>query len=116
MLKQPEQLSKSITQKLDGFFTHKIFGFAFFFLILFVIFQFIFYVAEFPMTWIEGGFAHLMNITASSLPKGQLNDLLVNGILAGISGIVVFVPQIALLFFLLQYSKILAIWLEPVLF
>ena len=98
-IKKPEQLNKNVTQKLDSFFTHKIFGFAFFFLILFIIFQFIFYVAELPMTWIEGGFANLMNITSSVLPKGQLNDLIVNGVLAGISGIVVFVPQIALLFF-----------------
>ena len=98
-VKQPEQLNKNITQKLDSFFTHKVFGFAFFFLILFIIFQFIFYVAEYPMTWIEEGFAYLMNLTATSLPKGQLSDLFVNGILAGISGIVVFVPQIALLFF-----------------
>jgi ferrous iron transport protein B len=98
-IKQPEQLNKNLSQKLDTFFTHKVFGFAFFFFILFVIFQFIFYVAEFPMTWIEGGFAHFMNLVSSTLPKGQLNDLLVNGILAGISGIVVFVPQIALLFF-----------------
>ncbi len=98
-IKQPEQLSRSITQKLDAFFTHKIYGFAFFFLVLLVIFQFIFYVAEYPMTWIEEGFTYLMNITASSLPQGQFNDLIVNGVLAGISGIVVFVPQIALLFF-----------------
>lgn len=98
-LKQPEQLSKSITQKLDAFFTHKILGFGFFFLVLFVIFQFIFYVAEYPMTWIEEGFTHIMALTASALPQGQFNDLIVNGVLAGISGIVVFVPQIALLFF-----------------
>jgi ferrous iron transport protein B len=98
-VKQPQQIHKSITQKLDTVFTHKIFGFAFFLLILFIIFQFIFYVAEYPMEWIEDGFATLMNITAQSLPQGQLNDLLVNGVLAGISGIVVFVPQIALLFF-----------------
>ncbi|MES2761034.1 MAG: ferrous iron transport protein B [Bacteroidota bacterium] len=98
-IKQPEQLNKNMTQKLDAVFTHKIFGFAFFFLILLVIFQFIFYVAEYPMTWIEEGFAWLMNLTSTALPKGQLNDLFVNGILAGISGIVVFVPQIALLFF-----------------
>lgn len=98
-LKQPQQLHKSITQKLDAILTHKIYGFAFFLFVLFIIFQFIFFVAEYPMTWIEEGFAQLMNLTASSLPKGQLNDLIVNGILAGISGIVVFVPQIALLFF-----------------
>lgn len=98
-IKQPEKLNKNLTQKLDTFFTHKVFGFAFFFLVLFVIFQFIFYVAEYPMTWIEEGFAYLMNTVAVSLPNGQLSDLLVNGVLAGISGIVVFVPQIALLFF-----------------
>ncbi|MBC7694374.1 MAG: ferrous iron transport protein B [Burkholderiales bacterium] len=98
-VKQPEQLNKSITQKLDAFFTHKFFGFGFFFLILFIIFQFIFYLAEYPMTWIEEGFAQLMTVTADTLPKGRLNDLIVNGILAGLSGIVVFVPQIALLFF-----------------
>ncbi len=98
-VKQPAQLNKSTTQKLDAFFTHKIFGFGFFFLILFIIFQFIFYLAEYPMTWIEEGFAQLMSLTANTLPKGGLNDLIVNGILAGLSGIVVFVPQIALLFF-----------------
>lgn len=98
-IKQPEQLNKNLTQKLDSFFTHKVYGFLFFFLVLFVIFQFIFYVAEYPMTWIEEGFAYLMNLTSTTLPKGQLNDLFVNGILAGISGIIVFVPQIALLFF-----------------
>lgn len=98
-LKQPQQVHKSTTQKLDAIFTHKVFGFAFFLLILFVIFQFIFHVAEYPMTWIEESFAYLMNLTSQTLPQGQLNDLLVNGVLAGISGIIVFVPQIALLFF-----------------
>lgn len=98
-VKQPEQLNKSLTQKLDHFFTHKIFGFLFFLLILFVIFQFIFFLADYPMTWIENGFLYLMNLTAEALPQGKLNDLLVNGVLAGISGIAVFVPQIALLFF-----------------
>ena len=58
-----------------------------------------FFVADIPMTWIEESFASFMNFTANALPKGELNDLLVNGVLAGISGIVVFVPQIALLFF-----------------
>ncbi len=98
-VKQPQQLDKSLTQKLDHFFTHKIFGFLFFLLILFVIFQFIFFLAEYPMSWIENGFVYLMNLTAEALPQGKLNDLLVNGVLAGISGIAVFVPQIALLFF-----------------
>ena len=51
------------------------------------------------MEWIENLFSFLMEKTAAALPAGQLNDLLVNGVLAGLSGIVVFIPQIALLFF-----------------
>ena len=98
-IKHPKQIDKTLTQKLDLLFTHRLYGFAFFFLVLFLIFQFIFYVAEFPMNWIEGGFSEFMNWVANVLPKGQVNDLLVNGILAGISGIIVFIPQIALLFF-----------------
>ncbi len=98
-VKQPQHVNKSVTQKLDQFFTHKIFGFLFFLLILFIVFQFIFFIAEYPMSWIEDGFLFLMNFTSGILPKGQLNDLIVNGVLAGISGIVVFIPQIALLFF-----------------
>lgn len=98
-IKHPKQIDKTLTQKLDTFFTHRLYGFAFFFLVLFLIFQFIFYIAEFPMTWIEGGFSEFMNWVANILPKGQVNDLLVNGVLAGISGIIVFIPQIALLFF-----------------
>jgi ferrous iron transport protein B len=98
-VKQPQQLNKTVTQKLDAVLTHRVFGFAVFLFILFIIFQFIFYVAEYPMSWIENSFAALMSYTASVLPQGQLNDLVVNGILAGISGIVIFVPQIALLFF-----------------
>lgn len=98
-VKNPQHIGKNLTQKLDAVFTHKVFGFVFFMLVLFVVFQFIFFIAEYPMTWIEESFAWLMNYTAEFLPKGQLNDLIVNGILAGISGIVVFVPQIALLFF-----------------
>lgn len=98
-IKQPQHLNKSLTEKLDRILTHKVYGFVFFLLILFIVFQFLFYVSEYPMTWIETGFASLMSLTANHLPHGVLSDLLVNGVLAGISGVVVFVPQIALLFF-----------------
>lgn len=97
--RMPEQASRSLTQRLDALFTHRIFGYIFFLLVLFIIFQFIFFIAEYPMSWIENGFSKLMELTAAALPPGKLNDLLVNGVMAGLSGIVVFVPQIALLFF-----------------
>ncbi|GAB4131172.1 MAG: ferrous iron transport protein B [Bacteroidia bacterium] len=84
---------------LDRFLTHKIFGYVFFLMILFAVFQSIFFLAEYPMTWIEDGFSILRDFCIATLPKGLLTDLFVNGILAGLSGVVVFIPQIALLFF-----------------
>lgn len=90
--------SKSFTEKLDGILTHRIWGYAIFLTILFFIFQTIFFLAAFPMDWIERLFVLLSDWATRVLPQGELTNLLVNGILAGLSGIVVFVPQIALLF------------------
>lgn len=90
--------TKSFTQKLDSILTHRIWGYVTFLLILFLIFQTIFFLAAFPMEWIETLFVWLTEWATQTLPAGELSDLLVNGILAGLSGVVVFVPQIALLF------------------
>ncbi len=87
-----------VTEKIDNYLTHPIFGFVTFLTILFLVFQSIFYLAEFPMNWIESFFEWSGNSLSTILPEGFINDLLVNGILAGLSGVVVFVPQIALLF------------------
>ena len=90
--------TESFTQKLDGVLTHRIWGYAIFLIVLFFIFQTIFFLAAFPMEWIESLFVFISEITSNVLPKGELSNLLVNGIIAGLSGVVVFVPQIALLF------------------
>lgn len=89
---------KTVTEKLDAVLTHRFFGVIIFLVILFFIFQTIFFLAEYPMGWIEEGFLLLQQWTSSALPEGMINDLVTNGIIAGLSGIVVFVPQIALLF------------------
>lgn len=89
---------KDITSKIDAYATHKFYGYAFLILVLFLVFQFVFYVAEYPMNWIESFFITIQQLVKSELPKGQLNDLIVNGLIAGISGVVMFVPQIAFLF------------------
>ncbi|MDT8411515.1 MAG: ferrous iron transport protein B [Vicingaceae bacterium] len=86
------------TKKIDNILTHKIYGYLIFLSILFVIFQAIFSWSAYPMELIEEGFALLGGLVESWMPEGVLSDLIVNGILAGLSGIVVFVPQIALLF------------------
>ncbi len=87
-----------ITDKIDDITTHPLWGFVVFLAVLFIIFQSIFYLAEFPMSWIEAGFVWVGQYLSATMPPGSLNDLLVNGIIAGLSGVAVFIPQIALLF------------------
>ena len=89
----------SYTNKIDNVLTHRVWGYAIFLLVLFLIFQAIFAWSSYPMNLIDSAFQSLSHTVSNALPKGILNDLLVNGILAGLNGIVVFVPQIALLFF-----------------
>jgi ferrous iron transport protein B len=93
-----EKTTNSLTKKLDNLLTHRIWGYAIFLFILFVIFQSIFTFAKFPMDLIESLFIQLSSFATQHLPRGVLTDLLVNGIIAGLSGIAVFIPQIALLF------------------
>jgi ferrous iron transport protein B len=90
--------NKNFTHRLDKYLTHKIWGYVFFLMVLFFIFQSIFFLAQYPMEWIENLFSFIADKASNLLPAGELNNLFVNGILAGLSGVVVFVPQIALLF------------------
>lgn len=90
--------TESFTHKLDSVLTHRIWGYAIFLIILFFIFQTIFFVAAYPMEWIESLFTSIAGWASQTLPAGELTNLFVNGILAGLSGVVIFVPQIALLF------------------
>ena len=93
-----ESRTAVVTRKIDSVFTHPIWGFSIFLFILFLIFQAIFSWSSYPMEWIEGGFLVLGNWLAETLPQGVLNDLLVDGVLAGLGGIIIFIPQIAMLF------------------
>lgn len=83
---------------LDRVLTHKIVGYIIFVLILFLIFQSIFSWASYPMDLIDGWFADLSGYVKSNLPLGVLNDLVSEGIIPGIGGVLIFIPQIAILF------------------
>ncbi len=96
--KNGENKAYIFTKKLDNILLHKFYGYLIFLGILFFIFQAIFSWSSYPMDMIESGFMQLGNFVESALPKGMINDLIVNGILAGLGGIVIFVPQIAILF------------------
>ncbi|PIE48227.1 MAG: ferrous iron transport protein B [Flavobacteriales bacterium] len=85
--------------RLDRILTHKIFGYVIFALILLLVFQSIFAWASWPMDLIDNAFAHLAEYANEYLPAGKLTDLLVEGIIPGLGGILIFIPQIVILFF-----------------
>lgn len=87
------------SSRTDKILTHRILGYIIFLFVLFLIFESVFVIAAYPMQWIETLFIFFSQWGAEYLPKGEFSDLLMNGVFAGLSGIVVFIPQIALLFF-----------------
>lgn len=90
--------SKNLTRKLDKILTHKVFGYLIFLGILFMMFQAIFAWANYPMDIIDGTFAQVSAWLQKMLPAGLLVDLLTEGVIPGIGGVVIFIPQIAILF------------------
>lgn len=87
-----------VRSRLDKIFTHKIFGYIIFLLVLLLIFQSIFDWSSVPMDFIDGAFANLSDFAKSNLPAGVFTDLIVEGIIPGIGGVLIFIPQIAILF------------------
>ncbi|SIT98531.1 ferrous iron transport protein B [Epilithonimonas bovis DSM 19482] len=98
--KQP-QLKELLTENLDKVLVHKFWGYVVFFLILLLIFQSVFFLAEYPMTWIEDFFTWLSDFSSTHLPQGPINSLVSSGIIPGIGGIMVFAPQIGILLYFL---------------
>lgn len=90
--------ANDLRAKLDRVLTHKIFGYVIFFFILLLIFQSIFSWSEIPMDFIDETFAALATTVSESMPPGKLTDLITQGIIPGIGGVVIFIPQIAFLF------------------
>ncbi|MRX64139.1 ferrous iron transport protein B [Maribacter luteus] len=90
--------AKGIKATLDKILTHKIFGYLIFLVILMTIFQAIYDWSSIPMDFIDESFAAASEWVKTSLPPGMLTDLIAEGILSGIGGIVIFIPQIAFLF------------------
>jgi ferrous iron transport protein B len=105
-IQSPEQLSqKHLSARIDALATHKVFGYVLLLLVLFLVFQFIFFISEAPMNWIEAGFLSLSQMVQTQLPPGQLSDLMSRGVLAGISGVLMFIPQIAFLFLFIGFLE-----------
>lgn len=96
---EPDPLEKKLfTDKLDNILLHRTWGYLILLGVLFLLFQSIFWLASYPMDGIEWAFQQVSTALGNNLPTAWWSDLLINGLVAGLSGILVFVPQIMILF------------------
>jgi len=96
---EPDPLQKKLfTDKLDDLLLHRFWGYFILLAVLFLLFQSIFWLAQYPMDGIEWSFTQINIWLGNVLPTAWWSDLLINGLVAGLGGIVVFVPQIMILF------------------
>jgi ferrous iron transport protein B len=102
VLLAPPTTKERMTEKLDRILLHKVGGYLIFVGLLLLIFQAIFAWAAYPMDWIDAGFSAAGEWMHSVLPEGFLTNLFIEGLWAGLGGIVIFVPQIAFLFFFIS--------------
>ena len=92
------QKNRNLTERLDKLFTHRVFGYVIFFAVLFLIFEAIFAWAKAPQDFIDFSFSEISVFLKNTLPPGVLTNLITEGVIPGIGGVVIFIPQIAILF------------------
>lgn len=93
------------TRLLDGLATNRYLGFPIFLAIMFVIFWVTFSVGQYPMTWIENAVAWIGGIVDMLMPSGPLKDLIADGIIGGVGGVIVFLPNILILYFCISFME-----------
>lgn len=94
--------AKDVRMRFDRILTHKFWGYLIFLMVLLLIYGSIFELAAYPMDFVDGLFGDLSQWVATVLPEGKLTELIANGIIPGLGGVMMFVPQIAILFFLIS--------------
>ena len=93
---------ETLSDKIDKVVTHRFIGPLIFFGLMLLIFQAVFSWATYPMDWIEAGFGALDDGVKAVLPESMFRDMITDGVLAGLGGVLIFIPQIAILFFLIS--------------
>lgn len=101
VISKKPQFKELLTEKLDKVLVHPILGYVVFIGILLVIFNSVFFLAEYPMNWIDEFFAWLSAFSKEHLPEGPINSLISDGIVPGLGGIIIFAPQIGILLYFL---------------
>ncbi len=101
-VRMPDPLQQRLlTDRLDDVLLHRVWGYAILLIVLFLLFQSVFWIAQYPMDFIDHIFLQINTFSSTFLPDSWWSSLLMNGLLAGLNGIVVFVPQIMILFALI---------------
>ena len=100
---QFENVSKS--DIIDTFLTHKVFGFPLFFFFMWLMFQTTFTLGSYPMEWIDSLVGLVSNFVETTMPEGMLKDLIVQGVIGGVGGVIVFLPNILILFFFISLME-----------
>lgn len=93
------------TSRIDALVTHKYWGYPIFLLFIFIMFQSTFTLGEYPKGWIAAGVNWLGNVIQNSMAEGSLRDLLVHGIIGGVGGVIVFLPNILILYFFISLME-----------
>lgn len=93
------------THMIDRIITHRYFGFPIFLLLLFVMFSVTFALGQYPMDWIEEGVGWLGETLSTSMPEGPVKAMLVDGVIGGVGSVIVFLPQILILYFFISYME-----------
>jgi len=104
-LKKKKWDRRTEKKEYDDILTHRIWGFPIFIFFLWFMFQATFTIGKFPMDWIDAGVGLLSTWLRNTLPQGPLNDLIVDGIVGGVGGVIVFLPNILILFFFISLME-----------
>lgn len=94
-----------LTHVLDAIITNKYVGFPLFFLFLYIMFEVTFTLGQYPMDWIDAGVGLLSRVMEAALPDGPLRDMVVDGAIAGVGAVIVFLPQILILYFFISFME-----------
>ena len=105
VLTKPATEKKTLTDKIDSIVTNRILGFPIFLVIMYLMFQITFTVAAPFQDWIDEGFGILGEMVAAALGDGMLTSFIVDGIIGGVGGVLVFLPQIILLFLIISFLE-----------
>ena len=97
--------TRSETELVDNFLTHRLFGFPIFLFFMWLMFYSTFTLGEYPMQWIDAGFGALNQFVSAYMAPGMLKDLLTDGIISGVGSVLVFLPNILILFFFISLME-----------